>query len=60
MQVTMNDTSKFVDMLHNVPWEDGLPNEVVEGVYESSFLSYHIPEVVPTNTPLSSYVWNLI
>ena len=31
MQVTMNDTSKFVDMLHNVPWEDGLPSDVVQG-----------------------------
>ena len=27
----MNDTNKFVDMLHNVPWEDGLPKEVVLG-----------------------------
>ena len=31
MQLTMNDSSKFVDMLHNVPWEDGLPKEVLSG-----------------------------
>jgi len=31
MQPTMNDTTKFVDMMHNVPWEDGLPDEVVRG-----------------------------
>ena len=31
MQLTMNDASKFVDMLHNVPWEDGLPKDVVAG-----------------------------
>ncbi len=31
MQLTMNDSIKFVDMMHNVPWEDGLPKEVVAG-----------------------------
>lgn len=31
MQTTMNDATKFVDMLHNVPWEDGLPEDVVYG-----------------------------
>ena len=31
MQQTMLDSAKFVDMLHNVPWEDGLPKDVVAG-----------------------------
>ena len=31
MQQTMNDSTKFVDMLHNVSWEDGLPAEVLQG-----------------------------
>ena len=31
MQQTMNDSTKFVDMLHNVSWEDGLPTEVMQG-----------------------------
>ena len=30
-QITMNDSTKFVDMLHNVPWEDGLPKDVIHG-----------------------------
>lgn len=32
LQLTMNDSAKFVDMLHNVPWEDGLPLDVVDAV----------------------------
>lgn len=28
---TMSDTTKFVDMLHNVSWEDGLPEDVLRG-----------------------------
>lgn len=31
MTSTMSDTTKFVDMLHNVPWEDGLPEDVLRG-----------------------------
>ena len=31
MQHTMTDSTKFVDMLHNVSWEDGLSDEVVYG-----------------------------
>ena len=31
MQLAMTDSIKFVDMLHNVPWEDGLPRETREG-----------------------------
>jgi len=27
----MTDSIKFVDMLHNVPWEDGLPNDTRDG-----------------------------
>ena len=33
MQQTMLDSAKFVDMLHNVPWEDGLPKDVVYGTW---------------------------
>ena len=40
MQVTMNDTAKFVDMLHNVPWEDGLPDDVVQGK-ATCYTMYH-------------------
>lgn len=38
MQSTMNDAVKFVGMLHNLPWEDGLPNEVLNG--RMQFTSY--------------------
>lgn len=31
MQQTMSDTPKFVDMLHNVSWEDGLSDDVLRG-----------------------------
>lgn len=30
--MTMNDSQKFVDMLHNVPWEDGLNDDVLRGM----------------------------
>ncbi|XP_067674368.1 uncharacterized protein [Haliotis asinina] len=32
MQLTMSDSPKFVDMLHNVSWEDGLPEDVLTAV----------------------------
>ncbi|XP_059166583.1 dynein axonemal heavy chain 8-like [Physella acuta] len=32
MQQTMSDSVKFVDMLHNLSWEDGLPNDVLAAV----------------------------
>jgi len=32
MQHTMTDSIKFVDMLHNVLWEDGLPQDVLAAV----------------------------
>ncbi|GFN75495.1 dynein beta chain, ciliary [Plakobranchus ocellatus] len=32
MQQTMTDSIKFVDMLHNVSWEDGLPSDVLAAV----------------------------
>ncbi|KAL5010133.1 hypothetical protein ScPMuIL_012438 [Solemya velum] len=32
MQMTLNDATKFVDMLHNVSWEDGLPDDVLRAV----------------------------
>ena len=28
---TMSDTAKYVDMLHNVSWEDGLTEDVLRG-----------------------------
>ena len=31
MVLAMNDSIKFVDMLHNVPWEDGLPASTRDG-----------------------------
>ena len=31
MQQTMNESSKFVDIMHNVPWEDGLSKDIVAG-----------------------------
>ena len=31
MQQTMTDSGKFIDMLRNVPWEDGLDNDVTLG-----------------------------
>ncbi|XP_052089132.1 uncharacterized protein LOC127725852 isoform X10 [Mytilus californianus] len=37
IQMTMNDSQKFVDMLHNVPWEDGLMDDVLRAV--ESYLS---------------------
>ena len=33
----MNDSQKFVDSLHNVPWKDGLPDDILKGV--QSFLA---------------------
>ncbi|KAK6187606.1 hypothetical protein SNE40_005595 [Patella caerulea] len=32
MQLTMTDSLKFVDMLRNVPWEDGLHDDVLRAV----------------------------
>ncbi|KAK6987321.1 dynein heavy chain 5 axonemal, partial [Biomphalaria glabrata] len=32
MQQTMSDSVKFVDMLHNLSWEDGLPSDVLAAV----------------------------
>ncbi|OWF37572.1 Dynein heavy chain 5, axonemal [Mizuhopecten yessoensis] len=37
MTLTMMDTTKFVDMMHNVPWEDGLSGDVLRAV--ESYLS---------------------
>lgn len=36
LQQAMNDSPKFVDMLHNVRWEEGIPNDVATAV-ESYF-----------------------
>ncbi|XP_076466964.1 uncharacterized protein LOC143298129 [Babylonia areolata] len=32
MVQTMTESTKFVDMLHNVSWEDGLPTDVLQAV----------------------------
>ncbi|CAH1799095.1 unnamed protein product [Owenia fusiformis] len=37
MQITMADSQKFVDMMHNVPWEDGLSKNVIAAI--ESFLA---------------------
>ena len=42
MQHTMTDSTKFVDMLHNVSWEDGLSDDVVYGWPLNSFVTYAI------------------
>ena len=34
---TMQDTTKFVDMLHNVSWADGLPDDVLKGEFIHHF-----------------------
>jgi hypothetical protein len=33
----MSDSQKFVDMLHNVPWEDGLKDDVLRGTVDLIF-----------------------
>lgn len=33
----MNDSQKFVESLHNVPWKEGLPEDILKGV--QSFLA---------------------
>ena len=37
IQQAMNDSSKFVDSLHHVPWKEGLPEDILKGV--QSFLA---------------------
>ncbi len=39
----MNDSLKFLDMLHNVPWQDGLPNSIVSGTLG---VSLHLARVL--------------
>ena len=33
----MSDSQKFVDMLHNVPWEDGLKDDGLRGTVDLIF-----------------------
>lgn len=33
----MNDSQKFVESLHHIPWKDGLPEDILKGV--QSFLA---------------------
>lgn len=44
MQLSMSDANKFVDMLHNLPWEDGLDPEVQRGerITKKILLLYHV------------------
>ncbi|XP_077863125.1 dynein axonemal heavy chain 5-like [Saccoglossus kowalevskii] len=37
IQIILNDSVKFVDMLHNVRWEDGIDDDVLAGV------EYYLP-----------------
>lgn len=37
IQQVMNDSQKFVDSLHHVPWKEGLPDDILKGV--QSFLA---------------------
>ena len=32
MQQIMNDSQKFVDSLHNIPWKNGLSDDIFKGV----------------------------
>lgn len=32
MQRIMSDTVRFVEQLHNIPWEDGIAPEVIAGI----------------------------
>lgn len=32
-QNLMQDSGKFVEMLHSIDWEDGLPAEVVQSMF---------------------------
>jgi hypothetical protein len=32
MQMIMSDSNKYVDLLHSVSWQEGLPLEVVAGI----------------------------
>jgi hypothetical protein len=41
MQQTMNDATKFVDMLHNVSWEDGLSEDVLRGKLDFVFFNFY-------------------
>ena len=46
MQITMNDTTKFVDIMHNVAWEDGLPEDVRagRGIFICSYHWVYLPQ----------------
>lgn len=37
IQQTMNDSQKFLDSLHNIPWKEGLSDDILKGV--QSFLA---------------------
>ena len=37
IQQIMNDSQKFVESLHHVPWKEGLPDDILKGV--QSFLA---------------------
>lgn len=37
IQQVMNDSQKFVESLHHVPWKEGLPEDILKGV--QSFLA---------------------
>ena len=41
IQNSMNDSGKFVDMLHNVPWEDGLNMNDIGGQYNNKVKQQH-------------------
>jgi len=45
MQLVMNESVKFVDILHTVPWEDGLPSDIVTG-RDFSFTYITVPITV--------------
>lgn len=52
IQMTMNDSQKFVDMLHNVPWEDGLMDDVLRGRYYKTCITKCQRDSNPENIQL--------
>ena len=56
MQLTLNDSTKFVDIMHNVAWEDGLPNDVRAGRSCDEYIIIQI-SLVSTIRVVMHIVW---
>lgn len=42
MQRIMSDTVRFVEQLHNIPWEEGIAPEVIAGMYHTSEIGHSV------------------